>query len=130
LKVLGVEGSITFFYYDDLERASKFYGDVMGFEKVIDVDFAKVYKAAENTHVGLVDGKRGFLKAAEDKPVMLSFMVDDVDSWHRHLQGRGVKIDQPPKQADYLRMKVLLFKDPEGYVLEILQFLTKPYGQP
>jgi len=26
-------------------------------------------------------------------------------------------------------MKTLLFRDPEGYVIEILEFLAKPYGQ-
>jgi len=130
LKVSGVEGAITFFYYDDLDGASRFYGEVLGLEKVIDVGFARVYRIAENAHVGLVDGKRGMLKPSANKPVMLSFIVDDVDAWHRRLEGKGVEIDQPPRKADYLDMKVLLFRDPEGHLLEILQFLTKPYGQP
>lgn len=123
-----VEGLITFTYYNDLERASEFYRDVMGFELVIDVGFAKVYKVAENAHIGLVDGKKGLLKATKDKPVMLTFIVNDVDAWHRYLTENGVNIDQPPKEADYLNMKILLLKDPEGYVIEILEFLTKPYG--
>jgi predicted enzyme related to lactoylglutathione lyase len=101
----------------------------MGFEEVIDVDFAKVYKVAENAHIGLVDGKRGSLKPSEDKPVMITVIVDDIDAWHRHLVENGVEIDQPPKEPPYLRMKTLLFRDPEGYVVEILEFLEKPYGQ-
>ncbi len=35
---------------------------------------------------------------------------------------------QPPKEAAYLKMKTMLFRDTEGYVLEILEFLKKPYG--
>jgi predicted enzyme related to lactoylglutathione lyase len=93
------EGLITFTYYDDLERACQFYGGVMGFEEVIDVDFAKVYKVAENAHIGLVDGKRGSLKPSEDKPVMITVIVDDIDAWHRHLVENGVEIDQPPQGA-------------------------------
>ena len=92
------EGLITFTYYHDLDRACEFYSEVMGFEKVIDVDFAKVYKAAENAHIGLVDGKRGFLKPSEDKPVMITVIVDDVDAWHRRLVENGVEIDQPPRR--------------------------------
>lgn len=38
-----LEGMITFTYYDDLEKAAEFFGEVMGFELVIDLDFAKVY---------------------------------------------------------------------------------------
>jgi lactoylglutathione lyase len=123
------EGLITFTYYEDLERACKFYGEIMGFEEVIDVDFAKVYKVAENAHIGLVDGERGSLKPSKDKPVMITVIVDDVEAWHRHLVENGVEIDQPPKESPYLRMKTLLFRDPEGYVVEILEFLAKPYGR-
>ena len=123
-----VDGSITFFYYDDLARASDFYGEVMGFEKVIDVGFAQVFKAHGGVHVGLVDGSRGHLKASREKPVMLTFFSDDIDSWHDHLLEQGVEIEQPPKEAEYLEMRTMLFKDTEGYTLEILQWLTKPYG--
>jgi len=123
-----VEGSITFFYYEDLERAEEFYGGVMGFEKVIDVDFAKVFRISGDAHVGIVDGEKGSMRPTRDKPVMLTVIVDDIEAWHRHLVERGVEIDQPPREASYLRMKTLLFRDSEGYVVEILEFLTKPYG--
>jgi predicted enzyme related to lactoylglutathione lyase len=124
----GVEGSITFFYYEDLAKAEEFYCGVMGFEKVIDVDFAKVFRVSGDAHVGIVDGQKGSMRPTKDKPVMLTVIVDDIEAWHRHLVERGVEIDQPPKEASYLRMKTLLFRDPEDYVIEVLEFLTKPYG--
>jgi len=124
-----INGTITFFYYKDLEAAARFYEEVMGFESVIDVDFAKVYRVYERVHIGLVDGKRGYVKAADDKPIMLSYFSDDIDWWHQHLRDNGVKIEQPPQEASYLQMNVMLFRDPEGYLLEILQWLTKPYGK-
>jgi predicted enzyme related to lactoylglutathione lyase len=121
-------GMITFTYYNEIEKADEFYRVLMGFEKVIDVDFAKVYKVSEGAHMGIVDGKRGFMKATEEKPVMLTFMVDAVDTWHKYLKSKGVEIIQPPKEAPYLKMKTMLIKDPEGYVVEILEFTKKPYG--
>lgn len=123
-----IDGSITFFYYDALGRASRFYRDVMGFEKVLDVGFAKLFKVYDNVHVGLVDGSRGSMKPAENKSVMLSFFVDDVDEWYNILKDKGLDLS-PPEEPDYLKMKVLIFKDPEGYTLELLQWLKKPYGQ-
>ena len=123
-----IEGMITFTYYHDLEAAAKFYEEVMGLEKVVDVEFAKVYKAAENAHMGIVDSAEGHLNAAEEKPVMLTFIVDDIEAWHSHLVENGVEITQPPKEVSYLRMKTMLFKDTEGYVGEILEWLKKPYG--
>jgi lactoylglutathione lyase len=129
MAVRGVEGLITFTYYNELDKAADFYGKIMGFELVIDVDFAKVYKVSGSSHIGIVDGKKGFLRAKEDKPVMISFVVEDIDAWYEHLLGKGVEIFQPPKEASYLRMKTLLLRDPEGYVVEILEFLEKPYGR-
>jgi hypothetical protein len=31
-------------------------------------------------------------------------------------------------KQSYLEMKIMLFRDPEGYLLEVLQWLKKPYG--
>jgi len=123
-----LEGMITFTYYDDLEKAAEFYGEVMGFELVIDVDFAKVYRVSNGAHMGIVDGKRGSMKPTEDKPVMLTFIVDDIEDWYEYLSSKGVDVFQPPEEAAYLKMKTLLLRDPEGYVVEILEFLKKPYG--
>jgi lactoylglutathione lyase len=123
-----VEGAITFFYYDDLDEVSKFYGETMGFEKVLDVGFAQLFKVYDSVHVGLVDGSRGSMKPSEHKSVMLSFFVEDVEEWYHRLKERGMELS-PPMEPDYLEMKVLIFKDPEGYTLELLQWLKKPYGQ-
>ena len=68
------------------------------------------------------------MKPAEHKSVMLSFFVDDVEDWYRRLKDKGLDLS-PPEEPDYLKMKVLIFKDPEGYTLELLQWLKKPYGQ-
>ena len=123
-----LDGTITFFYYKDLGQASRFYDEVLGFERVIDVEFAKVFRVHEGSHVGLVDGNVGYLKYMESKPVMLSWFTEDIEKWHRHLIEKGVEIEQPPEKQNYLEMKTMLFRDPEGYLLEILQWLKKPYG--
>ncbi|MBM3291234.1 VOC family protein [Candidatus Bathyarchaeota archaeon] len=121
-------GSITFFYYKDLKRANTFYGEMLGFQKVIDVDFAQVYKICEGVHVGLVDGERGSIKPSNDKPVMLSLFVENLDEWYKKIKSRGVEISEP-QQPKYLDMQVSFIRDPEGYIIELLQWLTKPYGR-
>jgi len=124
----GLEGSITFFYYNDLAKADEFYSEIMGFQTVIDVVFAKVFKISDGAHVGIVDGNIGSIKPTEDKPVMLSIIVDDADAWYKYLIEKGVDVEGPPKKPEYLEMKVFLFRDTEGYVLEILEWLNKPYN--
>jgi uncharacterized glyoxalase superfamily protein PhnB len=123
-----LDGSITFFYYDDLAKASKFYEEVMGFKKVIDIPLAKVFRVHGNSQIGLVDGNKGYLKPADDKPVMLSWFSEDIEEWYKHLLEKGVEVEQPPMKQSYLEMKTMLFRNPEGYLLEVLQWLKKPYG--
>ena len=123
-----LEGTITFFYYDDLARATRFYEEIMGFKKVIDISLAKVFRVHGDSHVGLVDGHTGYLKHKEDKPVMLSWFSEDIDGWYEHLKAKGLEVEQPPMRQSYLEMKTMLFRDPEGYLLEVLEWLKKPYG--
>lgn len=119
---LNIDGLITFFYYDDLERAEKFYSDIMGFELVIDQGWAKIFKVVENAHLGLVDGKRGYHKPNPTKPVMLTVTVSDVDAWYHHLKKLGVKTINEPKDYQELNIRMFLLQDPEGYVIEIQKF--------
>jgi predicted enzyme related to lactoylglutathione lyase len=124
-----IEGMITFTYHDDLTKASNFYHDVLGLHPVMDRDWVKIYKAGADSHIGLVDSKHGYLKPSQDKSVMLSIMVSDIDVWHRRLTEKGVKTNHPPKEADGIHMTGFLTWDPSGYVIELLEFLTKPYGE-
>jgi predicted enzyme related to lactoylglutathione lyase len=125
----GILGTITFFYYKNLREASRFYSEIMGLELVIDVGFAQVYRIDNNSHVGLVDSNKGYLKTSPEKPVMLSLFTEDIEAWNKHLKEQQVEIEQPPTKSEYLNMKTMLFKDPEGYTLEMLEWLTKPYGK-
>jgi lactoylglutathione lyase len=124
---LRVEGQITFFYYRNLAAAERFYHNTMGFEKVIDLDFAKVFRMTGGANVGIV-GEGGFLKPGKEKPVMLTVMVEDADAWYSKLSKIGVNVNHPPQQQEYLNMRSFLTWDPEGYVIEILEFRKKPYG--
>ena len=128
MSIMNPYGSITFFYYKDLRKANTFYGETLEFTKVIDVDFAHVYKICENVHIGLVDGEKGSIRPSSEKPVMLSLFVEDLDEWYRQIKEKGIDISEPSRPA-YLDMRVSFFKDPEGYIIELLEWLKKPYGK-
>jgi len=124
-----IEGMITFTYHEDIEAADRFYGDALGLKRVMDRDWVKIFKLGVDSHVGLVDSERGYLKPSDDKPVMLTMIVEDAEAWHRMLTEKGVKTNHPPRESDEIHMKGFLTWDPSGYVIEILEFLTKPYGE-
>jgi predicted enzyme related to lactoylglutathione lyase len=122
------EGQITFFYYNDLERADDFYSTIMEFEKVIDLSYARVFKITEGAHVGIVNSEEGYLKPSKDKPVMLTIIVENIESWFNNLKEKGINVKEGMVRRKKPDMTTLLIKDPEDYVIEILQFNKKPYG--
>ena len=94
----------------------------MGFELSTDQKWAKIFKIAENAYVGCVDGNVGYHKPADDKPVMLTIVVDDPDKWYQHFQNKGVKTLNEPHDDKELNLRIFLLEDPEGYVIEIQKF--------
>jgi len=117
-----IDGLITFLYYGDLDKAEKFYREAMGLELAIDQGWAKIFKLAENAHVGLVDGNRGYHKPSPTKPVMITVLVPDVDAWYIHFKELGIPTLTEPKDDNQLKTRMFLLKDPEGYVIEIQHF--------
>ena len=124
-----IDGMITFTYYKDIEKAAKFYRETLELPEVMNHDWVKIYKAGENSHIGIVNAEKGYLKPQNEKPVMLTIIVKDVDTWHKTLTDKGVKTNHPPEKSQDLDMRGFLTWDPEGYVIEFLTFDTKPYGE-
>ncbi|HDQ72223.1 MAG TPA: VOC family protein [Chloroflexi bacterium] len=119
-----VQSQITFLYYDDLAAAAAFYENVMGFERVEDQGFAKIYQVQGSAFVGIVSGERGFHQAQEKNAVLLTFVVDDVEAWYAYLKEQGVKIVRELQYVESINIKGFFGEDPGGYSFEVQQFLT------
>jgi predicted enzyme related to lactoylglutathione lyase len=122
MQVPVAEGAITFFYYEDLAKASEFYEKVMGFQLVQDQRWAKIYRINDSSYVGCVDGSVGYHKPSDDKPVMLTVVVKDPDAWYTHLREHGAETLNEPHDDEELNLRIFLLRDPEGYVIEIQKF--------
>jgi predicted enzyme related to lactoylglutathione lyase len=109
---------VVFLYYADLEEAAHFYESVMGFKKTYSLDWVKIYETNQGASIGIVDETKGFLKEAKDKPVMLSWVTDDVDVWYRYLKEKGVTIKTEPSDNQETGIRAFIFSDPGGYTLE------------
>ena len=119
---LSVSANVVFTYYRDLARAADFYANVMGLELVVDQGFAKIFRVTDASYIGLVDSEQGTLKAAETKPVIISFVTPDPQGWHDHLLKQGVKIFMPMYDSQRAGVVGFMAQDPEGYVLEFEWF--------
>jgi catechol 2,3-dioxygenase-like lactoylglutathione lyase family enzyme len=50
-------------------------------------------------------------------------VTDKVDEWYAFLQARGVEFDQAPALNDRYHIYHCFLRDPNGYLIEIQQFL-------
>ncbi len=120
-----VSGQVTFLYYEDLERAGQFYGETLGLKITLDLDWVKMYETSPGSVVGLVSATGGAHRPSKDKPVMVSLVVEDADVWYAYLKKQGVDVPNPPKDSTKVNVRAFGFKDPEGYTLEVFQWLEK-----
>lgn len=115
--------AITFFYYRDLAAACVFYEQVLGLTLAIDQGWSKIYRVADGAHIGLVDEARGMNKWADIKPVQFCIRTPDVDAWYQWCGQAGVTDLSDMFENDALGIRAFVFRDPEGYQIEIQQAL-------
>ncbi len=123
-----LEGTLTLFYYENLEKAFNFYNDIIKFEFVADFGYVKIFRVIDGALLGLVDGQLGSHRTSPSKPVRLVVMVKDIDAWFSRIKVGGVEtFEDEPFTGKKMKLKGFTFKDPEGYTVEMCQYLT-PYG--
>ncbi len=118
-----IEYPITFLYYRDLAAVIPFYEETLGLRLAIDQSWCKIFAVGPAAYVGLVDEARGSLRAAADKPVLLTMVVDDVDAWHARLTAAGVRNLTPPRVHRDIGVEGFFAEDPGGYRLEFQRFI-------
>ena len=128
MKEYDLEGTLTLFYYDDLKKAFNFYNHIIGFDFVADFGYVKIFKVVEGALLGLVDGQLGSHRTSPSKPVRLVVMVKDIEAWFKKIKSGGVEtLEEEPFTGKKMKLKGFTFEDPEGYTIELVQYLT-PYG--
>ena len=112
--------AITFFYYPDIHAVAPFYENVLGFQLVLDQGLARIYRIADNSYFGIVDGNRGHLRHQEKSAVLLTVVSEDVEGWHAKLTEAGVAGLTEMRRGNYCDH--FFFEDPAGYAIEIQRF--------
>jgi len=102
----------------DLKRAMDFYGKILGLDKKYEYSSYAGFECG-GVEIGLSPGRRES-RPVEDAPTV-EFVVEDVDAAYEALRKTGVSFVKEPhdelwggRQASFL--------DPDGNVLEIVQF--------
>ncbi len=120
----------TALYVDNLERAKKFYREVLGLEAIVEQENLCAFNV-ESKHVLLLFLRGAFLNDTElpggtipphdgSGHLHTGFSIDlqELPAWEQHFAAKGVEIEGRvtwPKGG-----KSIYFRDPDGHLLELL----------
>lgn len=110
----------------DLERSTAFYRDVLGMQKLrtFELDYMdEVMLAHEGRNaVVLMHYTDGSARNYRDNPVKLVFYVTDPAALAGKIKAAGLEVThEPAPNASLGGALICLAKDPDGYVIELIQ---------
>jgi len=117
----------TFIYYTDIKTAEPFYRDLLGLSLEYESDWVTRFWVTDDYAIGAVQSGRGFLKAMEDKPVILCIGLnddEDIFALYEKLKDAGVKMHTSEVELRETEGRIFFCEDPEGYIVEIVQTPT------
>lgn len=114
------EGQITFLPTADLAACAQFYETVLLLPLVVDQGTCRIYQVAGGGYLGFC---RSDSAPPADDRLILTFVCEDVDSWHARLTAQGVATDGPPRENEQYQIYHFFARDPDGYRLEVQRFL-------
>jgi len=114
----------TFIYYNDIKDSEPFYRDLLGLRLEYESDCVTRFWVTDHYAIGVVQSGKGFLKAMEDKPVILCIgLKDDADIFtlYNKLKDAGVKMHTSEVELRKTEGRIFFCEDPEGYIIEVVQ---------
>ncbi len=115
---------VTFMYTADLDATAHFYGQVLGLPLALDQGACRIYRVTATAFVGFCR-QTGVLQKNDAglSGVILTLVTDEVDAWYERLRAQNVVFEKPPALNPRFNIYHCLVRDPNGYLIEIQQFL-------
>lgn len=126
---LGFSSQIVYLPYPDPRRAADFYERHLKLELLQASETLRLYRVSGNSLLGIVRGPRsdwGRSDASVEHPgsVAVTLVTDDAIGWHDSLRAQGVPVgDYAFMYQEKVPFRRFLINDPEGYTLEVRQFV-------
>jgi catechol 2,3-dioxygenase-like lactoylglutathione lyase family enzyme len=115
-----ITDSIVFTYTDDLAASSRFFQETLELEFVVDQGLCHIFRLSPTSYIGVCNIP-GRPRATVG--VTLTIVTPDVDGWHAFLTSKGLVYETAPRTSERFNVYASLFIDPNGYRIEIQNFL-------
>jgi catechol 2,3-dioxygenase-like lactoylglutathione lyase family enzyme len=115
-----IQQQVTFLYSRDLEATARFYEEVIGLTLALDQRDCRIFKVSRDGYLGFCQRKEA---PEEPLEIILTLATPEVDAWHQYLSDRGVVFEKPPTLNPTYNIYHCFLRDPNGYLIEIQQFL-------
>lgn len=115
------DSAITFCYTDNLARTSQWYEEVLGLTLAIDQGNCRIYRINGDSFIGFCERKAVSINHDD---LILTFVTDDVDEWYERLKGKNAIVVGKPEKNEQYQIYHFFARDPNGYRIEIQQFLS------
>ena len=112
------------FYVSNLEKAAKFYEEILGLEKKYEYPNYVGFECG-GVEIGLIPKLKEREKVNPSSP-SVEFLVDDVEKFYNELKNKGVKFVKELHEEPWGGRQAT-FTDPDDNVLEIVQIDWKKY---
>ena len=115
-----IDQQVTFLYTRDLETTARFYEDVMELTLILDQGGCRIYRVSGDSFLGFCQREDA---PRSPKGIVFTFVTTAVDAWYEFLREQGVAFEKPPALNPTYNIYHCFVRDPNGYLLEIQQFL-------
>jgi catechol 2,3-dioxygenase-like lactoylglutathione lyase family enzyme len=117
---------VTFLRVTDLDRSTSFYRDTLGLEVVLDQGDCRILRVTDTAFIGICARE----EPADKNSTLVTLVTDAVDAWHRSLQEANVPCEKAPQVHPKYNVYHAFYRDPDGYLIEVQQFLDPEWPSP
>ena len=121
-----IEQQVTFLYTPDLAATARFYEDIMGLDLVLDQGTCRIYRVSHDAFIGFCERA----DPVQPQGIIFTLVTQAVDQWYDHLLAQGISFEKTPQVSTKFNIYQCWFRDPNGYLIEIQQFLDPAWPAP
>lgn len=118
-----IDKQITFIYTRNFPQSTKFYEEILGLSLWLDQGSCRIYQVSQDGYIGICEGVAPKMpNEGQQHNVILTLVSQKVDEWYLYLIQKGIKFEKPPTFNKQYNIYHCLFRDPDGYLIEIQRF--------